>query len=252
MRGRQRHFNARDAGASLVLDSRFVPGFSDDALVTTWPDRSRNGYSPTRSTDANKPKFKVGGSGGQPTIRFDGNDSLYYAANITPNVGVTMLAVCKFDSATARSGLFDAKNYAASTKSMAIEANTFLTAGSKLGLYVRGSSFDSDFAATTNPVIIALDADTTSGGAIASNTNYAVNGAPRTLTIRNNYQGGTYESMTGVSGFMVGSLHSNGTPIGSSHDGDIYLIAVIPDRASTPLRKRIENAAAISFKIPCN
>ena len=80
MRARQRHFNAQAAGATLVLDARFLTANADDS-IGTWT--SRTGINDaTQATAANKPTYKVNMSGGQPALYFDGNDSMGFASSI--------------------------------------------------------------------------------------------------------------------------------------------------------------------------
>jgi len=80
MRARHRHFNAKTAGADLVLDARFLTASDNDA-IQTWA--SRTGINDaTQATLAARPIYKVNTSGGQPTLRFDGNDSMGFSGNI--------------------------------------------------------------------------------------------------------------------------------------------------------------------------
>lgn len=251
MRGRQRHLNARDAGASMVLDSRFITGLADDDVVTTWPDRSRNGYSPTQSTADKKPKFKTGVSGGQPTVRFDGaDDSLYYNANVAPNAGVSVFLAVKLDSLTDRNPLVDIKNSGSSFDHFVPEANTYSTAGQLWGFYSCNGSRETDAPTSANPTLLAIVADTTNGGVVIDNTNYFVNGISKSLT--NKAASTIYNDITELNGVMIGSYNVGGTASYLCHNGDTYNITVIPTQVSAALRRRLEHAAAYSFKIPCS
>ena len=250
MRARQRHLNPKTAGATMVLDSRYVSGLSDADPVSTWTDRSGNGYSPTQATAVNKPTFKISQQGGNPTIRFDGGDSLYYAANVAPNVGITMMAVCKFDSLSTRSALADIKNAGSGFNGFLIEANVFGSAGNRLGLYASSSAIDASFATTTNPVLVSVAADTTSGGTIVSNTDYFRDGVGGSLAVKAGLT--TYNDLTGLSGVMIGSYNVSGSPNYAYFDGDFYSMTVLPSKASTSLRRRLEHAAAFAFKLPCS
>jgi len=98
MRARQRHLNPKAAGATLVLDARYIDGVSDGSGVSSWSDRSGNGYNATQATGANQPLYKVNVQGGQPGLLFDGiNDSL--ATTYGPTSGdVTAFSVWKATS----------------------------------------------------------------------------------------------------------------------------------------------------------
>ena len=62
MRARQRHLNARHAGAMFVLDARFI-NQSDNTAVSTWADRSGNGYDVKKADqnvqEENTPKISL-------------------------------------------------------------------------------------------------------------------------------------------------------------------------------------------------
>ena len=72
MRARHRHFNARDVGAALCLDARFISGLSDGNAVITWSDRSRSTANAVQNNANNQPQYKTAIQGGQPVVRFDG------------------------------------------------------------------------------------------------------------------------------------------------------------------------------------
>lgn len=78
MRARQRHFNARDAGATLVLDARFVHGKSNNDELETWPGRA--GADATQTTATKKPIYQSAKINGQPTVYFDRTDFLSYSS----------------------------------------------------------------------------------------------------------------------------------------------------------------------------
>jgi hypothetical protein len=84
MRARHRHFNAKSAGAVFVVDSRYITGLSDGNAVSTWSDRSGNGKDATMPTGANQPTYETAEQGGQPVVKFDGvNDFLETASPAT-------------------------------------------------------------------------------------------------------------------------------------------------------------------------
>lgn len=249
MRARHRHFNPKAAGATLVLDSRYITGLSDGDPISTWDDKSGNGYSPTASSTA-RPTYKTSIQGGNAVARFDGsNDALYYNANLSTVNALSLLCVAKWDTTNVRRTLFDAKNYAASGASFLVETNTFQSTGDHYDFYTSNASFEGNIAVTTNFTVISVAANTTSGGTITANTTYRVNGTTNTLTARNNL---TFTNLTGVNGFMVGSFNNGGTPAFVFFDGDAGSISALPSEVTGALMKRLEHAAAYSFKIACN
>ena len=76
MRGRQRHFNPRDAGATLALDARFVFGKSNNDELETWPGRA--GADATQTEAGKKPVYQTAKINGQPTVFFDRTDFVRY------------------------------------------------------------------------------------------------------------------------------------------------------------------------------
>ena len=250
MRARHRHLNPRAAGATLVLDSRYITGLSDGDPISTWDDKSGNGYSPTASSTA-RPIYKTSIQGGNAIARFDGsNDALYYNANLSTVDALSLLCVAKWDATNTRRPLFDAKNAAGNFKHFTIETNTFTSTGDNYDFYSSNNALEGNVAVTTNFRVISIAADTTNGNSIINNTTYKVDGSTNTLTLRTG--NGNYQQLTNVNGFVVGSFNDNGPTYGLFFDGDIGTIAAFPAQITGALMKRLEHAAAYCFKISCN
>lgn len=235
-------------GATLVLDSRYITGLSDGNAIGSWPDKSGNGYDPTQSTAAAKPTYKTAIQGGNPVARFDGGDSLYKNQNLSTVNALTVLAVCSFTDNTTRYAVFDAKNIAATNGSFTIEQNTFAGIGQRYGFYTSNSTFDSATATSSGMKIISVAANTTSGNTVVNTTTYKVQGVTSALTAN---LGGTYANLTAVNGFMVGSFNDNSSAL-LPLNGDIAQIIVLPSETTGATMKRMEHAAAFSFKIACS
>ena len=79
MRARQRHFNAKDAGASCVYDARYITGLANNDAVSTWSSRTGTNDA-TQGTAANRPVYKTNQFNGNPVVEFDGtNDRLEFS-----------------------------------------------------------------------------------------------------------------------------------------------------------------------------
>ena len=77
MRARQRHLNPKAAGASLVLDARYIKGQSNYSYLRNWADRSGNGYDMTVGTDTWAPFYVSNSINGLPSTEWDqSNDHL--------------------------------------------------------------------------------------------------------------------------------------------------------------------------------
>lgn len=250
MRARQRHFNPRVMGATLVLDSRYISGLSDGNAIGSWPDKSGNAYDPTQATAAAKPTYKTAIQGGNPVARFDGGDSLYKNQNLSTVNALTYIITCSFTSNVSRNMVFDAKNYAgAGFASHGLEQNTYNTAGQRYGQYTSGGAYDSGTATSSGMKIISAAANTTSGNNVVNNTTYRVQGNTSALNSRFRTQ---YANLSNVNGFMVGAFNNGGSAAFVFHNGDIAQIIVLPSNTTGAPMKRMEHAAAYSFKIACN
>jgi hypothetical protein len=240
MRARQRHLNQRDAGGVLVLDSRRISGLSDGNAISQWDDASRSGWNATQTTGALQPLYKTEIQGGQPIVRFDGagttatGDRLINSS-VSAAQTFSCLAVFQLSSADTNGAvIFDSFSNV------------------PCSLYT-GTGVD-------NPNNFALGAGSTQPSVASRNNNWNIaacqfsgatsfgsfNGTKTTVS----FSPGS-NSLTGIS---IGTLRGNPTPVlaNYSFNGDMGLIAIISTALADPLRKRLEHAAAFSFKIACN
>jgi hypothetical protein len=225
----------------LVLDSRRISGLSDGNAVSQWDDASRSGWNVTQSTGALQPIYKTAIQGGNPVVRFDG-------ANTT-NTGDRLIS-----SSVSVSQTYSFVIAFQVSSSDANAATIFDSYNSVQSIVYRGTTNDSANKFVMN-----------SGGGVRyefadSNTNWNVAAGEFNNGTRYGSLNGTKTTSTnnigtnGLSGFSVGNIRGNPTPIAAfySLNGDIGLIAVISTALADPLRKRLEHAAAYSFKISCN
>ena len=245
MRARHRHFNPRDAGASVVYDSRRISGLSNNDPVSTWPDISRNNYNATQTGTA-RPTFKTAQQGGNPTLNFDGsNDNLEIPLGPALNTaqGHFVSSVAKYDSTAAiYPVLFSVKTNFAN--------NYILFFGASGDSAYRWPSIGSDSnfarlrwdsATNGNNNIWTL---TYNGAGSLTNGNYKLffNSDEKPLTAS-----GSYGSVTGTA--RLGAYLTS--PSGFLK-GDIYNFTIIQNEISNSLRKRCDHASAYSFKIACS
>ncbi|MBU6183308.1 MAG: hypothetical protein KGR46_10930 [Verrucomicrobia bacterium] len=73
MRARHRHFNPKDAGAGMALDSRFMTG-TNGSGVSSWSNRANSSNNAAQSTVAEQPIYETGSLNGNPGVKFDNTD----------------------------------------------------------------------------------------------------------------------------------------------------------------------------------
>ena len=232
MRARHRHFNAGRAGAAIVLDARFI-NQSDNTAVSQWDDRSGNGKHATQATAANQPTFQTSELNGNPVVRFDGsnppNADFLSAGSVAVSQPITFVAVWK--AAGGSNYLFDA-----TANSSRVIAGMDLSAGGGSGeLAIFASAVVEDTVNSTGAYNIF------SGRVQGSTSEVFKDGASR--------QTGS-AGANNMATLKIGERFANFNNV-SQLNGDIGCLTVISS-SSSPLRKRLEHAAAYSFKIACN
>jgi hypothetical protein len=224
MRARHRHFNAAHAGATAIFDSRFMSGFSDGASVDTWVSRSGSNDI-SQATAANRPTYETNEINGNPSVYWDGgaNDELTFASALSYS-NTSIVTVYKNEDATNGSVVFARNNNSSdyiyfTTNTVQFQNSVTSTRTHNLGnVFLIGSGID---IASTSVTAFAngTAATTTSGGNV-------------TFTC------------TGIGKYGAGTA-----PNTQGHLG----LAIIANVAwNDPLRRRVEHAAAYSFKISCN
>lgn len=214
MSRRQRHWNPKHAGANLVLDARHVAA----GTLTTWPDRSGNSNDATEAT--NPPSATI--SSGRPVVRFDGtNDQIITANTITY---AEAFAVARMAStAGSRSGLVCPP-----------------VSGLPILIRLLNNFEQVDATSSLGPSSHQYRVDGVSGGinaAVVPQSNLGICG-----------------SRTGNGG-TIAMRFAIGTDRGLSGrwwNGDVGAVLSFSVQLSSALRKRIEHALALSFKIACS
>jgi hypothetical protein len=241
MRKRQRHVNPRHAGAVLVLDARYIAQ-ADNTAVSTWTDRSGNGYNFAQATGANQPTLQVGELGGSSVVRFDGsNDYLSRSDTGFPTGNITFLCVSKQNNVMATGQYRCVLHYGAASIGSAL----FFT-------YGEDANFVSDaFGVSTYGV----------GGGISNSTgSYYVMSATRSGTTVSMWRNGsslvtqTMQSNTatyGANGATVGSFNAS-LSYGSYLNGDVGIISHANSEWPNALRKRFQFALGYTWKIACS
>jgi len=251
MRMRNRHLNPENYGAGLVLDARYI-NQSDDTAVSTWLDKSGNSRDATQGSATNQPTFQSQEVGGCGVVRFDGSDDfleITTGMDLLKNVaGATCISVRKLNATGADRCIFIA------TVSGSTNSRFFIGQGGSGGnnyitlvrrLDADSSSFANDSTPKTNTNFVIQ----------SGSVNYAGGGAGAIIAFQN---GSSATSASLSSTGNTSNTNSTAIRIGrnaaniQAFNGDISLVAVFGSLLSGAVRKRLEHAAAYSFKISCN
>lgn len=236
MRARHRHFNPKDAGANIALDSRYGFSQSDGTAVSTWTSRTGSN-NVTQSTGSLQPTYRTSIQGGQPVVRFD-DPGPVNNTNATRLTNTSLTINQPFFIISANIANVDTSNQA-----------DYICDGPPSG---------------SNRIIMVYESSPIGAPFIwAGGTGVQENTDRR--TVWNIFSGlyNTTSSTIYIQGNQVatGSIgannFSNGITIGARFggsnglDGDIAQFSVVSG-TNQSLRKRCEHAAAYSFKIACS
>ena len=234
MRARHRHFNPKAAGAATALDARFT-SFANNAAVDTWASRTGSN-DVAQATAANRPTFIASAIASQGAIRFDGanspNQDFLQNTSFVVAQPFFVLSATKFNTKRA-AFLCDATS---NTSRVSMGLNATGNAAEDGELYI--------FAGTNAPaenVDIRGSWNVVCGLFHGSNSKLYRNGSE------------VASGNAGANNFAtlkIGERVSNVSNI-TQHDGDIANFVVFSG-TNASLRKRLEHAAAFSWKISCN
>lgn len=240
MRARHRHLNARDAGAEIVLDARFISGISDGSALTTWADRSGNGNDALR-TSAGGVLFQSGEVNGLPAVEFDSANAGRVKIDnftITQNQ-LTVLAIAS-KSGNVAGKQDDFSRIFSLSKNGAFDFNT--SNGCLLYFNNTGPAIE----AFSNSASIASVSYTYFQHELIT---FLLDGSSLLLKVSGSEQSGS-TSATALDADEVGL----GAPVSSSIadsflNGFIAYFTLVKSVLSNPLKKRLEQSASYSFKI---
>jgi hypothetical protein len=246
MRARHRHFNPRDAGALVALDSRYGFSLSDGALVESWNDRTSNNNHAVQSTSSLRPSYETNELNGQPVISFNSKrlDCVPLSTAVTSNALTCISISNRKTGGTVAHGY--GRVFSVWTSVFGADFNNIPSIttirGSGVGGFAAGSW--SVYRANANVALISGSYDT---HYIQS---FTLDGS--TVKARTN----TSTEVTGTT--SATSLNAQNLWIGGNNAADSYLlgnigmVTIIRSVVSDAFRKRLEHAAAFSFKLDCN
>lgn len=172
----------QESGLVLWLDANQIAGLSNDDPVAQWDDMTGRGNHFTQATAASKPLYKTNYLNSMPGLYFDGSNDFMYgpSLNLNANYQRTIMAVARLRHTTNRCPIFGWGS--SSTNYFMIDANTYLTGGSKWGMYLPGgNTFDTDASTSLDAALITLQVNSMSG-AVVSTVNYYIDNTLTSLT----------------------------------------------------------------------
>jgi len=240
MRARQRHLNAKAAGAVLVLDARYITGLSNLAVLTTWSDRSGNGYNMTQSTAGRQPLYKNDDPAMNPKVTFDGsNDFLQTSTALDWTAFVT---VVKTSTTATQRSLMGAAN------STGVVGAYYI----KIGSPARTTGWEryntsGGGCSATDGVLPSGSTAIWSGSRSNTALKVAVNGSWGTETTHSS----VVSSVSGNS--FLGSDWYGGTN-STYWPGEVSMVLgmTTATRPEDSLMKRLHHHAAYSYKVACS
>lgn len=245
MRARHRHFSSKDCGSALSLDSRFINA-ANASTVSSWADRSAGGRTATTPSGRNSPTLSAGGINGADTV-------LFTAAS---NQNLTTENSNLFRNVAGASCLIVYKAVTNSTTTCVFSDVTSSAGFTRFGLFLNPSQLG---AARNNT---SGSATSVTGGTPSTNANIAcivvdfvnnplqsfLNGA--SLGTQNfGTTGNTPDDDSATPTVLAGFRNPSFV---QTYNGHIGQVSAFQSAIAQPLRKRLEHAAAFSFKIACN
>lgn len=226
---RHRHFNPAHAGASAVLDARFLTGLANGDQVTTWTARA--GSSPTQATPSSRPTYAASIINGCPAVAFA--SSRLFLWSPSPIAGASAASFVSVSSRSSITGGALVVNFGSSNLD-------------DHGPYTDGNYYHS-FASTvrksfTAPTATAVESCVSQSGSWV----WAANGVTSLSTATNTVGIGS-SARIGANA----STKPDGTGPGTNYGwtGNAGAIAVFASALSNSLKKRVCHSLALSFKI---
>jgi len=247
MHRRARHLNPGSTGAVLALDSRFISGLNDGDAVATWEDRTNNNNDATQGNSARRPIYKTAQQGGQPIVRFSKASTQYLLTGNGPFGIVTNgfgIALFSKNSASNFGTAFNHgnfSNFAGSTYEFVFTENNRKI--QSLAASGSGGSVALDPTAQAQNTMAIASSKVAASGPI----NLKVNGI--SVATGSNLSGNLNNTTTPIG---IGARGSGTQGTSDCLDGDIACIVYSGQDVNETLRKRLEHAAAFSFKIACS
>lgn len=220
MRARQRHFNPTAAGAVAAYDARFITGLSDGSNMNQWTSRTGTNNA-TQATVSKQPNYETNEINGNPVVNFTPANFDEFGVNITIPNSFTIVKVFRRQS----SGIHS------------------------IGL--GGGRYDTWWYPDNVTYTSAFGSFNTHGLANAS-TGVFIDSWQKNQTASSQvWRNGVSVGASQTPQISTSAFNCIGRISSDYNNGALALITMI-EQSNTPVRKRLERAAAYSFKIACS
>lgn len=252
MRARHRHFNPKDAGATFGWDTRYnSDGHTNNGAVGTWTDRFSNTATQTATTPTDRrPTWKDNATdniNGIPVLSFDGTNDLIETASTTTSGALSCVSVVKRPWTTGKFSPICGTAYGENSGKGFLSTGGVFQDFQNKDMFLVGNGFKNGQA----PRAVG------SYGAIADNTPRIMTGTLSSSRSRIFMDGASISSRVESAASVPSSTAAVqiGGFLATNDWGNMSfgLLVYYKDAAiADPLRKRLEHAAAYSFKLSCN
>jgi len=242
------------SSAILWLDASQITGVADGALVSSWPDRSGNGFDAFQLTATKQPTYTASSIGGQPALSFDGaNDILKLTGDSRILTAMTVFTVYRIRAGATNSAAYYpwALGGDNNTTGQYFGFETIIAAGGGSEDTLDAFAGFGNDARATYAGISAWDSVhvysvVTTG--FSHQTNVYVNGDPATMSgTGNNVQLGVpFSTPTGANFAGVGGVYDGGY----AFRGDIAEFILFDSALSTTDRQVIEGYLLDKYGLP--
>lgn len=256
MHRRARHLNPAHAGATAALDARFISGVANGAAMSVWTTRPGGTLSPSQASAANQPTYSASAINGQPALTFDDGGAgangkvLQASISLTQN-NVTVIAVAN-KTGTSPSATYSRAVVTYNTANEPAAVGDYNSTNSMIFAQLANATqleFNPAHSAwrnsTANPMVAfsyTLNRPIVSGTVLdGESVLLSQNGATKTGT--------TSSTPLNSNALRIGAAPAL---VDSNMLGHIARVDYLPLSVSAPLRRRLEQAAAFSFKLPCS
>lgn len=219
----------------MALDARFLQLNNND-VVSTFTSRTGNN-SPTQASASFQATFKTGIQGGQPIVRFvggSGTQDYYELSSFILAQPFFATITYKATTATPAPHLFDATS----------NSNRVVFAHDPTGV-----DFGKLFIYSGGATAVTENLDSRETWSISSGL---YNGSSSVLYRLGNQVAFGSTGSNNFTTLRLGQQFQTINPTTTAFDGDMASVAIYKNATNQSIRKRIEHAAAYSFKLTCS